>query len=132
MRYGWRSSSRKVHDVHKEVKEKWVTALRSGQYPQGRELLRFSNPETNRDEFCCLGVLCELAVQEGVIAHPRTGDVDDDGVWHYGLEPYTGTGSPPPAVRKWSGLTRYAQLVTLNDQDGKTFPEIADWIEANL
>jgi len=36
------------------VAQKWVKALRSGKYKQGRNRLR------KKDRFCCLGVLCEL------------------------------------------------------------------------
>lgn len=38
------------------TKEEWVTALRSGEYRQGKGFLRNSD-----DEYCCLGVLCDLA-----------------------------------------------------------------------
>lgn len=33
---------------------KWVKALRSGKYKQGKHFLR------RGDEYCCLGVLCEI------------------------------------------------------------------------
>jgi len=43
-----------------EVKKLWIEALRSGKYEQGRGAL-------NKDgKFCCLGVLCDLAVKAGV------------------------------------------------------------------
>ena len=54
--------------MNKEVKKKWVDALRSGEYAQGRSSLR------DHDEYCCLGVLCELAVKEGVIPAPTYSD----------------------------------------------------------
>jgi hypothetical protein len=41
------------------VKEKWITALKSGKYQQGRGQLRSFN-----DKFCCLGVLCDILVNE--------------------------------------------------------------------
>jgi hypothetical protein len=40
--------------MHAETKERWVTALRSGQYKQGQRSLR------KGDEYCCLGVFCDL------------------------------------------------------------------------
>lgn len=43
-----------------EVKDLWITALRSGRYAQGRGKL--STPTG----YCCLGLLCELAIEEGV------------------------------------------------------------------
>ena len=37
-----------------EIKEKWLTALRSGNYKQTKGTLRKNN------SFCCLGVLCDI------------------------------------------------------------------------
>lgn len=37
-----------------ELKTRWLEALRSGEYKQGRAYLR------KDDKFCCLGVLCDL------------------------------------------------------------------------
>jgi hypothetical protein len=40
--------------MKKAIKKKWVAALRSGEYKQGRRYLK-------RDgKYCCLGVLCEI------------------------------------------------------------------------
>lgn len=36
--------------------KRWIKALRSGKYKQGKKALRTSN-----NEFCCLGVLCDVA-----------------------------------------------------------------------
>jgi hypothetical protein len=41
--------------MDKNIKEKWVAALRSGAYKQGYNCLR---PDNN--SFCCLGVLCDV------------------------------------------------------------------------
>jgi hypothetical protein len=38
-----------------ELKAKWLEALRSGNYPQGKKRLR------SEDGWCCLGVLCNVA-----------------------------------------------------------------------
>jgi len=37
-----------------EIKEKWINALRSGEYEQIRGALR------REEGFCCLGVLCDI------------------------------------------------------------------------
>ena len=44
--------------MNPQVKEKWVNALRSGEYSQCDGKLR------SADGFCCLGVLCDLYSQE--------------------------------------------------------------------
>lgn len=45
--------------------DKWLNALESGEYQQGRGKLR-----TKDNKFCCLGVLCDLAVKEGILPEP--------------------------------------------------------------
>jgi hypothetical protein len=42
--------------MNEELKQKWVEALRSGKYKQGKQALR-----NKADCYCCLGVLCELS-----------------------------------------------------------------------
>jgi hypothetical protein len=42
------------------IAQQWVAALRSGDYKQGKSVLH--NQDTNT--YCCLGVLCDLYVQE--------------------------------------------------------------------
>lgn len=46
--------------MDKLIAEKWVAALRSGEYKQGKGVLH--NQDTNT--YCCLGVLCDLFVKE--------------------------------------------------------------------
>jgi hypothetical protein len=41
--------------MHQDIKERWVEALQSGNFTQGRGLLRSTD-----DRYCCLGVLCEV------------------------------------------------------------------------
>lgn len=50
-----------------QLKAKWVEALRSGKYRQGRSTLKHSG------SFCCLGVLCDvadIAVDDADVAYP--------------------------------------------------------------
>lgn len=44
-----------IKPLSASLKARWVKALRSGKYMQGQNALR------NGDEFCCLGVLCEIS-----------------------------------------------------------------------
>ena len=66
----------------KKVKRAWVRALRSSKYKQGRGQLK-----TDDGKYCCLGVLCELAVKAGVISAYDPEDA-----------------APAPAVCNWVGL----------------------------
>jgi hypothetical protein len=75
----------------KEIADRWVEALRSGNYPQGRWELH-----TDDDRYCCLGVLCELAVRDMVISPPVKMSFRH---WYAGE-----TKVPPPVVWQWAGM----------------------------
>lgn len=128
--------------MNPKVKAKWLAALRSGEYKQGTGVLR--TDYTGEDKFCCLGVLCDLAVQEGVTTLTRT----NGGVYSYAQDGggLGVTGTLPKVVREWAEVTtdnplvkwksgnRYAHysLTQLNDREGLSFDEIADVIEDSL
>ncbi len=106
-----------------EIKAKWLEALRSGEYKQTKERLA-----TEDGKFCCLGVLCELALAEGITSKGK----DEEGIFYDSSH----KSMPPTAVLEWSNVSRDYGLTTydiaeLND-NGKTFSEIADIIEEQL
>lgn len=110
--------------MNPEVKTLWTTALRSGDYGQGRHALRSS-----QDKYCCLGVLCELAVKAEVIA-PAIQHVAGFSDYRYDST----DGIPSTSVVKWAGITNGSMesLINMNDNDGDSFNYIADWIDRNL
>lgn len=119
--------------MKQEVKEKWLTALRSGEYTQGKGRLRSLD-----DKFCCLGVLCDLAVKNEIIDGP----VQEGHGYAYCAEG-DGFGEPyflPLAVAEWAGFGPEIDspevngdgLVTLNDDSNFTFEQIAQLIEEHL
>jgi hypothetical protein len=84
--------------MNPEIKTRWVAALRSGDYAQGSGVLY--NPDQN--QYCCLGVLCDLAVRDGIARRDDAGlsavyrDIDrpsDASFEHL-----------PQAVARWAGL----------------------------
>ena len=91
-----------------QLKKVWVEALRSGEYKQGKGML-YRPEETH----CCLGVLCKVAGKGSY----SEGEVNLDGgyFWLDGIFP--------------DGIRTF---VNMNDHQGKSFNEIADYIEANL
>lgn len=116
--------------MNKEVKTKWVAALRSGDFKQGRLQLK------SEEGHCCLGVLCELAIKDGIID-----DYFED--WWF----------PQKEVLSWAGLTSENPNVLLDNKEGQkeefgiiiandgkqslgikqhSFEEIADLIEKYL
>lgn len=110
-----------------------MAALRSGNYKRGRAFLRRSD-----DKFCCLGVLCELAVKAGVIEPPAL-DPHDRDHYLYGDRAYA---FPPVVVQEWAGLEdsdptydtgrEEHQLSLDNDDKNFSFSKIADRIERYL
>ena len=100
-----------------KIKAEWIAALRSGKYKQG--LLRLRSLD---DKFCCLGVLADACLNAD---------------WQKAIDGYDVdcfTHSPPDSVLDQAGLSpvHAGILMAMNDIQGKTFDEIADWIEENL
>lgn len=121
-----------------EIKEMWVNALRSGDYPQNHD-----GKLRNENGYCCLGVLCDLYAKEN---NKEWGDyrILGDG---YDFEDYFDF--PPQSVIEWAGLSNknpavevvYDEedepfsdnepLASLNDK-GMPFDEIANLISSQL
>lgn len=101
------------------IKERWLAALRSGDYKQGTDRLRIENT------FCCLGVLCDLYAQET----KTDWIVDEIGNYEF-LE---GWGALPLDVQDWAQLPQIMgrYISSLNDE-GKRFEELADLIEQEI
>ena len=126
-----------------EVKDQWVKALRSEEYEQGHGYLRDSN-----DRYCCLGVLCDLAVKAGVISEPELASTEGGEGESYSFGPDRNHDILylPDVVRDWAGLATHnptygpdpdadmvdaPTLAGAND-DGVPFDQIAELIEAHL
>ena len=109
--------------MDKEVKADWLEALRSGRYPQGRNLLRSED-----GEFCCIGVLCEVLVERGLMDAPQLvrDGFSDRMVYSYKWH----TSTLPGSIGRSIGLDRTHDLMEMNDGLGLPFDDIADYIEA--
>lgn len=115
------------------IKARWVAALRSGEYEQGRGVLRSAD-----NCFCCLGVLTDLAVKAGVGAWGQCGEL-----YEFNGEEREG-GLLAAEVSAWAGFGYPARcggeaviggesdMLTGHNDCGRTFAEIADAIEAQL
>jgi len=104
-----------------EVRDELVKRLRSGNYIQGKEKLALKDGDGER--YCCLGVLCEMAVEAAVTQRVEReeehfNDQDPDGemlsvvVVKYGLgNLYDAT--LPPEVAVWAGMATEEEVETL-------------------
>jgi len=115
---------------NKENLRKWVEALRSGKYVQGTG----TNYNAKSDTYCCLGVACHVAEENGV-------DPTGPGGIHW-----RSRGALTGQVAEWLGVGRTDPILVgaynpeevfddsrtasrVNDTDGMSFAEIADLIE---
>lgn len=128
-----------------EIKAEWLRRLRSGEYTQGKRRLRVTTAK-GEERYCCLGILCEMAVEQGVIkSEPLAGDKYSDykGTTHaYGDSQMShATTVLPPEVIMWAGFPHDGRPlpvspwinpwgVAIKNDDGMSFSEIADFIEA--
>lgn len=122
--------------MNREIKKRWVAALRSGKYRQSRDHLR------KDDCYCALGVLCDLFVQDrqqegvawmSVLGHYAVHYKEGQSIYSYDFL--------PQPVMNWAGLTRenpaffvyesddHFTVSDLNDDQQLSFAEIATIIE---
>lgn len=127
-----------------DIKERWIAALKSGDYEQGRSQLHTKGELTGNERFCCLGVLCDLAYRDGVVSRrfnleyhgsAAYGDADDADSWDTAELPYevmiwAGLEDPNPSVIDEHG--GHSTLAHLNDNSRKSFHDIAAVIEKQL
>jgi hypothetical protein len=109
--------------MDKALVEKWVAALRSGQYQQGQGFLRSAD-----NKYCCLGVGYEVAggkwyaeTQAGFVPDYYITDSGDFGRLSDEYLDLFGFGSRLPQEH----------LIALND-NGESFAKIADMVEERL
>ena len=133
--------------MKKEIAKKWVKALRSGKYKQGKGFLKQLNKD-GEPRHCCLGVLCELYNDIMKKSHKKKLHIQE-------MEDYsTGTsfirfdlvdGGLPKKVKKWADITNSLGEFTINNGEydieecladlndsGKKFSTIANIIEKNV
>lgn len=119
--------------MNPEVKKKWIDALHSGKYNQGYNRLKNIMLDSNGKyvaSHCCLGVLCELAVEENICY--------ENDRYFGSKENVLSWDALPKAVFVWAELDDSDPIVEdhhlsiWNDRYQKSFNEIADLIDKNL
>ena len=133
-----------VNKMKPEIKAKWVAALRSGEYAQGTCCL-MQNTSTG-PMFCCLGVLCDLAVKAGAEVTWECSNFNGFEIWYAAASTNCHDKHSemlPACVQQWAGLNNVDPTVHLsqfarkpitqvNDRERYSFSRIADLIEAQL
>lgn len=103
-----------------EIAKEWVAELRSGKWKQCEQRL------TNGEAYCCLGVLCEIAIANGI-------ELEKHNLFYGNCATIL-----PKLVQCWSdmdtpnGSIDNKFCLSRENDDGASFSEIADIIEANV
>ena len=119
--------------MNKDIKKLWVNALLSGEYKQGKGILKDLN-----NKFCCLGVLCEIHSKQ----HPEIKFIKNvnssDPFWLY----LKHTDGLPSEVITWAKFTLRDSkiginnikdtLIEHNDCHNHSFEEIGNAINEQL
>ena len=124
--------------LDKQLMKDWIAALRSGKYKQGYHQLHISFAGIPQDEFCCLGVLCEIAVEKKMLIRSSREHYTDA---QTNDKLFTDLAGFKEKIGLPDGIEEY--LVRLNDGQRdhsghdieatrKTFNEIADYIEKEI
>lgn len=106
----------------KELAERWLEALRGGEYRQCRNVLKEAG------SYCCLGVLCELSGAGKWVGSER----GDDALAYY-ASGWKADYYPHDAVLREAGLSHALanRLSDMNDS-GESFLSIARYAEEAL
>jgi hypothetical protein len=120
--------------MKKAIAEKWVKALRSGEFKQGHGVLRYYDTK-NQPEHCCLGVLCEL--YNNTMRKNKKKTISIQGIYlpievqkWAGMKSHDGGGITIEDIDNGIGII-YTNLASMNDL-GKTFGTISKTIEQNV
>jgi hypothetical protein len=105
--------------MNPEIKARWIAYLEDGTRTQGRKILR-----NEHGDQCCLDVLCEIAVEDGIINPPHFSPVRNCYVYEGTNDPGTGyfptwdeASLLPHVVAEWAGLDSANPSVTVTATD---------------
>lgn len=93
-----------------EIKDLWLKALRSGSFAQGTNYLE------KNDSYCCLGVLCSIAVDQGIVerAYPSSPFRE---ISFYAEDGPDCSQVLPSEVMEWSNLEDEAGQFVISEED---------------
>jgi len=119
--------------MDKKIAKRWCQALRSGKYNQVTDNLAFQYND-EQIGYCCLGVLCELYNKSHGKKPLKPKKYGKGEIFSfYGEEMHL-----PTRVMKWAGIKSTdgmysdAASLAIDNDDGKTFKQIAKIIEKQV
>lgn len=111
----------KLFKLPKPFAEKWLIALRSGKYKQGRSHL--VTYVASKPQYCAIGVALKISGLD---------DYDLQGSLSITEKIAKKTTVPHELTGHYRKNKLVAKLTELNDLKEASFHEIADWIESNV
>jgi hypothetical protein len=113
-----------------DLKAKWVEALRSGKYGKGQGRLHDERDGT----YCCLGVLCKVlgADFDDATDEEKFLEYDHVPVLNGRVLSHRDDEELEEAFCVEIGLPDQGTLIAMNDDQEKSFAEIADYIEREI
>lgn len=122
--------SRVNNKLPKAIKNKWIKALRSGDYKQGRFNLYLPGPNKTKGTYCCLGVL-------GAIYGISSRSLNSEGDYSKEYNPNSHKAAikcklPKMMLESVDDNKFLKKLVDMNDNKNNSFIQIAKYIEKNL
>lgn len=126
--------------MNQEIKQKWVEALRSGEYEQGDGRLVSVIKETGKPKYCCLGVLCDLYIKENpAYSWTKTDKPQYSSVVYDSLQLFDENLYLPQTVMDWAGIDTKTgvfleddgvqQILSSLNDNGVDFEKISKKIE---
>ena len=92
--------------MNEAISQKWIQELESGRWKKGISKLHRRAGEgdhSTEDSFCCLGVLCRMALDAGVSLDVRN-DQDAEDYGERQVKYDGNTGELPEKVMDWAGI----------------------------
>lgn len=126
----WKDLMNQRGKMKADIKERWLERLESGEISQARGTL--GRPIGSR---CCLGVLCDIAVEDGIIPAPIISHTQSDAgkvvkIFAYGKE--GATGNLPFEVIEWAGLAEEDPEYTGRDGNSHSLAGLNDSAKYNF
>lgn len=107
-----------------EVLDAWLAALRSGEFSKGRGRLVRLYDDDDDAEYCCLGVLCELARRDRI---PLEVEDVHGSYADYKVRAFDGDRNYlPVAVQRWAGLSESDPTLDLDGDGARTLATLND------
>lgn len=103
--------------MHENRKTEFLAALRSGEYRKTEGMLYSPSP-SGKDSYCALGVLCVLAMKDGV---PVEFDPEDPDCYFFTYprdsKTYRAGHFVPSVVAEWAGLEGDEEFIIMRTND---------------